>query len=128
MPSFRSPQRVEGRGEKQKDSPGDTASFRETSNLCQRCRRLTIQHQDLDIAEFCEVCHRDPEFVLVTRSCNVELSKLQTKLLQASPDVKVIGAVVFYTLLLRAFTFPILSDEEDHWLTNNSIRPSGNLK
>jgi hypothetical protein len=72
--AFDSPSFREGcEGERQGGEPADAE---DTAILCRRCRRLTTQHQDLELYESCEECRRNPELALVTQKAAAALTQL----------------------------------------------------
>lgn len=87
LPSFRPEQRPERWGTHVED-PGQAAGARETSSLCQRCRRLTTPHQDQDFVESCEVCASE-EVKVITLQAAESLSKLHKLLGKRNSGLRV---------------------------------------
>ncbi|KUJ20971.1 uncharacterized protein LY89DRAFT_609265 [Mollisia scopiformis] len=80
LPSFPPQQHAERWGRHIGDL-GEAAGARESSSLCQRCRRLTTPLQEQDFVESCEVCCSE-EVKLITLAAAKSLSQLQLKLLR----------------------------------------------
>lgn len=55
------------------------AEFRDSRDLCSRCRKLIKQDQELDlygVPDNCEDCKKNPELSWVAQACSSRLSKL----------------------------------------------------
>jgi hypothetical protein len=73
----------EGWGKRSRDQGRAAGSLDGRANptiLCQRCRRLTSDREELDRNESCEECKRDPELAHVAQKAALALSQLATTL------------------------------------------------